>query len=292
MRQHYVPQFLLRSWANGTPDGRVEAFRFDLPNLVSARRAPVGTGYEENLYSLTRDKVAGMDKHAVERHLLSHIDTAAAGVMQKLLTTGLKSIAFEERCDWIRFLVSLRLRQPHMIDLLRTQAAEGLRKSLASDPEEYEPFAGPDDPPTLEAWAESRFPGVVENFGMSFFHELVNSWDAAKKLLPMKWWLWDFSTCGNELLLADQPCIFTSGIDDPELMVALPISPAKAFMMTRSDRAADALRGQVPKVLLQRLNESSLNNFKARIYATDQGPRRFLENRFHLLPSKPPRSDP
>ena len=77
-----------------------------------------------------------------------------------------------------------------------------------------------------------------------------------------------------------------------DLMVALPISPTKAFMMTRSGRSADALRAQVPKVLLQRLNESSLNNFKARIYATDQSPWRFLENRFHLLHRAASRSEP
>jgi hypothetical protein len=95
----------------------------------------------------------------------------------------------------------------------------------------------------------------------------------------MKWWLWDFAREQNDLLLADQPCIFTAGIDDPDLMIALPLGPRKAFMATKSDHVATIMRRQRPKDLLMRLNESSLNQARARLYARDASPRRFISNR-------------
>jgi hypothetical protein len=70
-------------------------------------------------------------------------------------------------------------------------------------------------------------------------------------------WLWDFSGT-HELLLSDNPCILTKHIDDPDVIIALPLSPTRAFMATRSDRVAAALRQQNKRQLAMRLNETSI----------------------------------
>ncbi|MCP4242792.1 MAG: DUF4238 domain-containing protein, partial [bacterium] len=114
---------------------------------------------------------------------------------------------------------------------------------------------------------------------MSFFHELVNNPQVGEKILRMKWWLWDFTREKNSLLLADHPCIFTKGIDDADLVIALPIGPRKAFMATRSDRVATIMRRRRPKDLLMRINESSLGQARVRVYARDPLPRQFICNR-------------
>ena len=82
-----------------------------------------------------------------------------------------------------------------------------------------------------------------------------------------------------ELLLADNPCIFTGDIDAPELIVALPISPTKAFFATRGDLAAAKLRQQSPSTLVVQLNESSVLQARARVYARTDSPKRFIGNR-------------
>lgn len=279
MRHHYVPQFLLRAWAETMPDKKVETFRLSLPHLPSSRHAPKHTAYEENLYALTMPVVAGMEQQAVEKHLLRHIDELAAGVLRKLTTTGLAALTPDDRSDWARFLMSLRLRQPSIVQQLRTESSENLEASLIDTPEEYDAVAGTGNPPTLVEWTRMNYPGLIENFGMSFFHELVDNPKVGEKILRMKWWLWDFTREQNDLLLADHPCIFTKGIDDPDLVIALPIGPRKAFMATMTDRVATIMRRQCPKDLLMRMNESSLGQARVRIYARDTSPRRFICNR-------------
>jgi hypothetical protein len=279
MRHHYVPQFLLRAWADTQLDSKVEIFRLDLSHLLSSRHAPKHTGYEENLYALTMPVVAGMEQQAVEKHLLRHIDDLAARVLRKLTTAGLAGLTLHDRCDWARFLMSLRLRQPRVIQQLRTESSEHLEVSLLEGPEEYEAVAGAGDPPTLVDWTRKNYPGLIENFGMSFFHKLVDNPKIGEKILRMRWWLWDFTREQKDLLLADQPCIFTKGIDDPDLVIALPIGPRKAFMATSTDRVATIMRRQRAKDLLMRMNESSLNQAHVRIYARDASPRRFIHNR-------------
>lgn len=227
MRHHYIPQFLLRPWANSVADNKVEVFRLDLAHLPSSRRTPKATGYEDNLYALTREEVAGMEQHAVEKLFLQQVDNFAAIVRDKLNNEGLQNLSMKERKDWVIFLLSLRLRQPEIIDMLRRDAEEQLRKDLATQPHEYQELSGVDDPLTLEEWTENEYPGLIENFGISIFPELVNNPNIGNQILNMKWWLWDFSDIEHDLLISDHPCIFTSGINDDNLVIALPITPKK-----------------------------------------------------------------
>jgi len=229
--------------------------------------------------------VAGMEQQAVEKHLLRHVDELAAGVLRKLTISGFRDLAPENRSDWARFLMSLRLRQPLIIQQLRTEASEHLEASLADRPQEYEAAAGEADPPTLVEWTRAKYPGLIENFGMSFFHKLVDNLDVGEKILRMKWWLWDFGRERNELVLADHPCIFTKGIDDPDLVIALPLGPRKAFMATRTERVSDIMRRQRPKDLLARINESSIGQGRVRIYARNDAPLRFIANRLIRMKS-------
>lgn len=111
------------------------------------------------------------------------------------------------------------------------------------------------------------------------FFKLVDNPQIGDKLLRMKWWIWDFSDVQHDLLLADHPCIFTTGINDPNLVIALPIAPKKAFMATQSDDAAEVMRRQRPKDLAVRLNESSIAQARVRIYSRDKSSARFTKNR-------------
>ena len=286
MRHHYVPEFLQKPWAENSSDGKLEVFRFDLPNIPSDRHTPKHTGFEHDLFALTKDIVVGMEKQAIEKYFLKIIDNNASCVRDKLEDHGLSSLTTENRMDWARFLMSLRLRQPDIVDMLKQESAEHLKKTLNDQPEEYEELAAAEDAPTLEEWAEKRFPGLIENFGLSFFHKLVDNADIGSKILKMKWWLWDFSKAPYDLLLSDHPCIFTLGIDDPNCVIALPIHPRKAFMATQSDQMAEIMRQQRPRELVMRLNEYSINQTRIRIYAQNESPRRFIEKRILRKKSK------
>ncbi len=220
-----------------------------------------------------------MSQQAIETDLMSRIDNYAAPVRVKMEQHGLKSLSTTERQDWVRFLMSLKVRQPDAVSQIRMEGAHNLRQSLLSDPEQYEALAEEEDALTLEEWVEQHFPGLIENFGLSLFPKLVDNEKVGIKILGLHWWLWDFDTAKHELLLADNPCIFTGDIDAPELIVALPISPTKAFLATRGARTAERLRQQPPGTLVVRINESSVLQAHERVYARTDAPKRFIENR-------------
>lgn len=280
MRHHYVPQFLLRAWTGA--DEKIEVFWVDPQHLRSSRLSPKSTGYEDDLYALTTSEVAGMKQQAVETDFLQRLDDLAAKVLQKMATTGFADLPSEDRCVWVYFIMSLRSRTPEVVSQLHTEGSNSLKDSLDERPEEYEAISETTDPPTLMEWSEQQFPGLIENFGTMSFPSFVCNPDIGQKILDMKWRLWDFRGQKNHLLLADRPCIFTIGIDDPNLVIALPISPWKAFMAIKTDRVASIMRQQHPKDLLMRMNESSLNQAKIRVYARDTSPSRFICNRLNV----------
>ena len=279
MRHHYVPQFLLRAWAETTSDRKLETFRVDLPQVSSSRVSPKSTAYEKDLYALSQPVVAGIKQQEVETGFLQILDSKAARVLDTLHTRGLSNLTHDDISFWVHFVMSLKARTPEAVHLIKTRGPEHLEESLSDKPEEYDAIADTSDPTTLRDWTEKHFPNLIENFGMVSLDKFVLNRDIAQKLLRMTWWLWDFKGQKNYLLLSDRPCIFTAQIDDPDLVIALPISPWKAFMMTKSERVSDIMKSQRNEDLLMKFNESSLNQAEKCIYARDESPRRFICDR-------------
>jgi hypothetical protein len=123
---------------------------------------------------------------------------------------------------------------------------------------------------------------LIENFGLSFFHNIVGNEEVGKKILHFMWGVMDVSQGKHELLLGDHPCIYIGDIDAPELAIALPISPTKVFLAVRGNRVAKTLKKIGPSMLALRVNESTVNQANQRIYARDETPTRFIHNRATL----------
>ena len=279
MRHHFVPQFLLKAWADTSSDEMVEAFRLDVPTLPSKRWAPKATGHEHDLYALTTSSVAGIDKQAVETRFLQQLDDSAAKVLHKLTTTGFSDLTKEDPVSWVCFILSLLSRSPDSIALIQEVGHAHLNASLIDKPEEYDAIANASDPPTLTDWLDAHLPGFIENFGTMSLPKFICNPVTVDKLLRMKWMLWDFTGQKNHLLLSDRPCIATAGMDDPDVVIALPIGPWKAFMAIKTDRVFSVMRRQDPKTRLMRMNESAVANAKTRVYGRDTSSRRFILNR-------------
>ena len=200
-----------------------------------------------------------------------------------MLAKGFDGITHEQRCSWVWFIMSLCTRTPEAISLLDIQGPHHLQASLIELPEEYLAICDPTDPRTLVEYTDKHLPGLMENFGKLSLDKVIYNPRVGDKILSMKWWLWNFAEQRNHLVLSDRPCIFTTTIDDPNLMTALPISPSKAFVATRSDRVSNLIRQLNPRALLTKMKESSIGQARQRVYALDESPRRFICNRLAKL---------
>lgn len=280
MRHHFVPEFMQRPWVNEDGDKKLEIFRLDLHELRSDRHAPKYAGVEKNLYALSRNIVAGMEKHANEDQFLKQVDSRAAIVRRKFARGELLKISNEERNDWALFLMSLRVRQPKIVNELKNDETSALfQEHLDKDPDHYENLKGESDPASMSEWVEQQYPGIIDNFGISIFSKIVDNKRVGNLLIQMNWLIVDISDAKHKFLLGDNPLILTHAITNPNLIVALPISPTKVFFAAPSREIIMKITNSDINQLVLRVNESSVNQSVNNIYSQDTQHWKFIQNR-------------
>jgi hypothetical protein len=150
---HYVPQFLLSRWCK--PNGKLTVYTRAQGRIVVSELHPRSTAFERDLYSF--QNVPAAKQHAIETEFMSRrIDDPAAPIVHKLVDGNLASLTTDERSDFSRFVLSLRVRHPDAVALAKAEGERTLRAELARDPDEYLSARAPASPPTFVEWVEQN----------------------------------------------------------------------------------------------------------------------------------------
>lgn len=280
MDHHITPQFLLRPWALGDEDSKLHVYRYRDARLSQRRLAPKGTSYEPDLYALTRDQVIGHDRQSVETKMFQDLDTAAALVRAKMARN--ERLTREDMMTWTRFLIGLRARQPQTVEHLRLNIPDLVRGHLAERPEEFDAIAK-GSAPSLEAWTEKAFPGLIENFGLLMLGDVTTHAPLADKIIRLKWLTRRFPRPADALLLSDNPEFVGSTIDKPDFVIALPISPRQAFFAVSNEEAALKTANAPAEQLAQRLNVQSIRLASEKVYACNWDTEAFVRDHLAVL---------
>ncbi len=130
---HFLPKFLLDAWCGA--DGKLSAYskpRGD--DVIVKRYAPSAVGKQQDLYSL--ELLPPGDAQVIESDFLQRVDDYAARAFQKVFAEGADRISPKERSDITLFLLSLRVRHPDAVKMMRTLGTSELIAELDRDPEE------------------------------------------------------------------------------------------------------------------------------------------------------------
>ena len=176
----------------------------------------------------------------------------------------------DERAVWAMFVTAMRLRTPENIELVRNTGAEHFKLELGRGQPEYEALKEANEPETLVEWAERNTPGLLENFSLTSVPRVVAG-DVARKINKMAWHSLNFGGSRHRLLCSDRPCVFTTGIDDPDCVVALPLSPNHTFLSFYArSKAEKALKQYGPNVIGAALNKNVVTQAKERAFCLSQ----------------------
>lgn len=251
---HFVPVFYLSNWCES--NGMVPfSMRRDDCSIFQSRVKPSETAFENRLYSY--EKVPKKQRQAVEKlFFTAEVDTKAAPILRKIVTGEIGILSPEERADWTRFLIAARLRVPEIVHDLKKTATEELRRSLTEDHEEYLAVKGAVNAPTLLAWAERKFVGLTDNFGMMILPDIITDPNHTGIIAGMNWWMEDVSGANVQLLTSDRPLWVSTGLMKPNCLLALPLSPTHIFFASRNGDLQTALHRVGTNRLARRCNES------------------------------------
>lgn len=264
---HYVPRFLLEGWHSGSDD-KLTAFRWAHGRLANRRYKAKAVGKERHLYSLERSR-KDPNVEVEKRFLGPHVDDPAARVHAKILTGGVRSLSDDEKLPWSRFVVSLMLRVPSMVETIRSRGRTVLSAGLDDTPDDYLAARGDSPEATLRIWVEKNAPDLLDDLGVRTLPHLVFSEKLNGAVLGAKWATLPIG--GRfDLLIGDRP-LFVSGGLGTDFLIALPISPKLLYCAFKNEATYERLRALTPEALARSANETTVTGAERYVFATGVG---------------------
>lgn len=262
MKHHYVPQFLLKRWANA--QGKVHVFQVRDRAIFGNARTPKYTGFEYDLYGLVANAL-GFGQDHIEKRLFGPIDSNAAVALDKLEQH--EALSEDEHIAWTFFLSSLRMRQPDVLAFLRNDGIARMKADLAKrDAATLRPGSM-----STEQWFDRTYPGATEAMTLiNWLPRMILHDEVTSAFGEMRWWIREFEADQPALLLSDLPLHWEGGFKQDGFMIQLPIGPRQVFFGARSE-ATEHVLDQIPATeLIRRVNRTTLASSAGRVWAWDE----------------------
>ena len=275
-KHHHLPIFYLKQWT--AMDGRVIRYSRPYRQVVAHPIAPKNTGYEKGLYSL--DGYKREQRNVIEKNFMApKVDDPAVAPLRIFLERRpVLELTVPMKQAWTRFLMALHVRNPARVQQITEQGASALRATLSKDAEEYEALRGPENPPTLVGWVERYAPALIDNYGKSLLPGIVTHQATGNEIIRMHWGVLGSSGANPDILTCDRPLFLSHGINDPQCMIALPVSPHAIFLASRNQDSIDKLIAMDGPALIRAVNETIVTQAARHVYGAHEGALSFVEH--------------
>jgi hypothetical protein len=260
---HFIPEAFLSKWhsANTTAylNDRLVAFAWRHSKLCFPHRSAAQVGKVAGLYAwqgVDREK-----RNELETTLFQRIDNDSADVHRILLAGEVAALTDKSWADWTRFLASLMIRLPHVLDHYVEPALAALHKVLRADDltGAFKSFAVAHVAANEHAHARNVTLGAMAKF--------LESSSVFDSLMRADWALRELPHSRFDLVLSDTPLI-VGGQFDKSFFVALPISPRKLFIAHNGHSVVNAIEDAPDAEVVKRTNLDSAQQAREYLFAT------------------------
>jgi hypothetical protein len=278
INHHYLPVFYLRQWRNA--NGKVIRYHRPYKDVVASPIAPNNTGYEPGLYTL--HGYPPERAQAIETEFMGpHVDEPASRALKILVARDFSGMTDEMRVAWTRFLMAVRLRDPHALTEQSTLARNLLKDDLLVDPE-YQSLRKDTDPPNAYEWVQKEHPRFLENIGKLFLTRMINHQKIGDHIINMCWARIDLSASAVSLLTGDRPFIATHGLADARCILAFPLSPRFLFIATNNPQLVQQVLDRGFTHIAKAANANTVGQAIKHVYGSSGSHLEFVEKRLRL----------
>lgn len=267
-KHHYIPVFYLKQWA-GVGSRLIEFSRQGPNGAVKPRpTSPTGTGYVRGLYRI--EDVDPNVVNAVEVLFLKPSDGLAAEALQSFLH-GETFPRPELRTSWSRFVLSLMLRYPEAVALMKQQLRENVARM-------YEQTRQPDEPPTFAEYEAVHGTQEMARVHGRLLMDLMRDSRMGRLIFGMHWGVLKFKNYTHNLLTSDRPIvsnIFRLSANH----LCLPISPEMLWLACASSAAEQEFQRIDPLYVMAAINDALVRQAQTYVWGTDDRQHRFVKNR-------------
>lgn len=170
----------------------------------------------------------------LETKFLGTVDDKAGKIIDKIAKGDLQSLTEDEQCDWVRFLMSLEMRRPSVVEFLKSHAFRDFMEELDTDPKflsQMEQLDIQGQPSEILSPATTPY---IQDRMLLRIQRAIDDPKIGKAYLRMHWLTKKLTTGGIDLVAADRPFIRLGGIDAPNNLWCLPLDPDTVFFCSNN----------------------------------------------------------
>lgn len=267
--QHFVPVFYTQRWANVR--GQVTRYFFDqnvrrADNFKCVETGPRPLGRKRHLWTV-HGSLTPNHKYLIEREFFGQIDDKAARIADRFVN-GRNDLTDKERVEWAQFLVSLRYRNPIIVQYEIKRVANLIRANETFPPAtpKYEKF--------LDGFIEPAY--LTSQVSLAKNIEVFARY-RRYSIRRLKGHAFTFLTCDWPLLK------FYSAVNRAhgETWI-LPLSPTVVMIATPSTGDTDYWEWLGENRLVREVNAAVTKSFMQDVWACDQTQSTYVERRMKL----------
>jgi hypothetical protein len=184
---HWLPRFLLRNWAD-VSTGKVMCFHRPHGRVVFSWQGTRRIGATEGLY--TASSPGHEDPNFVEKSFMTKaIDTPAARLHQRMLAGEVDSFGFEEREQWVYFMLLLLQRHPNAIQPRQEAQEESWKNFFVKTLVGQTPtgHAEPLDRAGAEAFYDQHWAGSGRDLALQGLVNFPRSGPFSNNIMRLEW---------------------------------------------------------------------------------------------------------
>lgn len=270
-RHHYVPEFLLKPWAKERQPNQImlRGYYWDTRSQ-RLRYRENGAGafcYRIDLLTLKNRREG---RAVLESRFFQSIDDKGKMALDALLERGPEQLTNEERCDFVRLLLSLEYRRPAMVDRLRKEGAAQLASGLNSSQEILDEFRQLGIGGLPSEYARDKFGWSFEEHALLIIQQLVDSREIGERIVNAHWHLKRLRREHGSLLLGDRPLVRTHGLDHRAATWFLPLSPKVGFFATLDVNNLRLIQKAAAATIIRHANIDAAGHAEKYVFSVDR----------------------
>lgn len=279
-RHHYIPIFYLKQWARDNK-GRLCEFSKPHDRVKPRRTHPDGTGYVDGLNTV--EGLPPAEARFLEDVFFQIADDAAAQALKILLSPPPWNFTTKMRSGWSRFIMSLMVRNPELVQKYKEVAAALFKDALPRIEAEYARDRGPDDPPTYAEYAQRHGPNPAGRTIVRVIQALADNEELGRRINSMRWTVFSDTNPKFELLTSDRPMLVANGMGPPRGHLIMPISPFHVFVATNNIETENYVRTVWNnRDAIPQINDRVASQSRKYVWGTDDKQISFVSKRLGL----------
>jgi hypothetical protein len=194
------------------------------------------------------------------------IDTEAARALQKIVNGDQTLWPGETRSAWVRFLLSLRFRNPEAVAIIKRQLVNIWDAGVAALKANYETIKQPGYPATFEDYMARTEPSAPFKGALVMLQEIIDNQRLGPSIFNMHWSRVPLSRSSRTLLASDRPLVMPVGLGRPDGYIAIPVGPKMLFVVGNDDRWAKQLGSSDPTKVVEAINMTVVSQARSFVW--------------------------